>query len=178
MITSVITRTAGPHDLAAINNLQARVFGPGRFARSAYRVREGKGLMSRFCRVADRNGRLIASLRLTEVSIGGVAGAALLGPVAVDPEFRGQGFGRQLVAESIEEMTRAGIQIVVLVGDEPYYGRFGFKPMPRGTILFPGPVNSARILAAELAPGSLSTYRGLITAASAGTDTGADTGKA
>jgi predicted N-acetyltransferase YhbS len=176
MITSVITRTAGPHDLSAITTLQARVFGPGRFARSAYRVREGKGLMSRFCRVADRNGRLIASLRMTEVSIGGIGGAALLGPVAVDPEFRGQGFGRQLVAESIEEMTRAGINVVVLVGDEPYYGRFGFKPVPRGTIVFPGPVNFVRILAAELAPGSLSNYRGLVAAASGITGVGAVTG--
>jgi predicted N-acetyltransferase YhbS len=164
MSTSIITRTAGPHDLAAINTLQARVFGPGRFARSAYRVREGKGFMSRFCRVADRNGRLIASLRMTEVSIGGTAGAALLGPVAVDPEFRGQGYGRQLVAEAIEEMTHAGVAVVVLVGDEPYYERFGFKPVPRGTVVFPGPVNPARILAAELKPDALASYCGLVSA--------------
>ncbi len=165
MTTSVITRPAGPHDLAAIKALQALVFGPGRFARSAYRVREGNGLMSRFCRVADRNGRIIASLRLTEVSIGGRPGAALLGPVAVDPEFHGQGYGRQLVGESIADMTRAGIHAVVLVGDEPYYGRFGFKPVPRGTIVFPGPVNPMRILAAELTPGTLAGYGGLVTAA-------------
>jgi predicted N-acetyltransferase YhbS len=164
MSTSVITRTAAPHDLEAINALQARVFGPGRFARSAYRVREGKGFMSRFCRVADRNGRLIASLRITEVSIGGLHGAALLGPLAVDPEYRGQGYGRQLVAEAIEEMNQAAVAVVVLVGDEPYYARFGFKPVPRGTVVFPGPVNPARILAAELAPGALSIYRGLVSA--------------
>jgi predicted N-acetyltransferase YhbS len=167
MSTSVITRTAAPQETAAISALNARVFGPGRFTRSAYRVREGKGLMSRFCRVADRNGRLIASLRLTEVSIGGTPGAVLLGPLAVDPEFHGQGYGRQLVAEAIEEMTREGIAVVVLVGDEPYYGRFGFKPVPRGTIVFPGPVNPARILAAELKPGAIADYRGLIAAASA-----------
>ena len=165
MSTSVITRAATQQDLTAIIALQANVFGPGRFARSAYRVREGKGLMSRFCRVADRNGRLIASVRITEVSIGGTAGAALLGPVAVDPEFRDQGYGRKLVAECLEDMKRAGLALVVLVGDEPYYGRFGFKPGVPGSIVFPGPVNPARILAVELADGALARYRGLITAA-------------
>ena len=165
MSTSVITRAATQQDLTAIIALQANVFGPGRFARSAYRVREGKGLMSRFCRVADRYGRLIASVRITEVSIGGTAGAALLGPVAVDPEFRGQGYGRKLVAETLDVMKHAGLALVVLVGDEPYYGRFGFKPVAPGSIVFPGPVNPARILAVELADGAFARYLGLITAA-------------
>ena len=165
MSTSVITRAATQQDLTAIIALQANVFGPGRFARSAYRVREGKGLMSRFCRVADRNGRLIAAVRITEVSIGGTEGAALLGPVAVDPEFRDQGYGRKLVAETLDVMKRAGLALVVLVGDEPYYGRFGFKPVAPASIVFPGPVNPARILAVELADGALARYLGLITAA-------------
>ncbi len=170
-MTSVITRPVTANDYAAISALQARVFGPGRFARSAYRVREAPaarsgGATSRFCRVADRNGRLIASLRLTEIEIGGTAGAVLLGPLAVDPDFRGQGYGRQLVAEAIDEMTSADIALVVLVGDEPYYGRFGFKPVAPGHIVFPGPVNPARILAAELAPNALQNYGGMIAAAS------------
>jgi predicted N-acetyltransferase YhbS len=169
MSSAIITRAAVPHDLPAIIALQAHVFGPGRFTRSAYRVREGRGLMSRFCRVADRNGRLIASLRMTEVSIGGVTGAVLLGPLAVDPEFRGQGYGRKLAAEVMHDMKAAGVAVVVLVGDEPYYGRFGFKPVPPGSIVFPGPVNPARTLAAELKPGALAHYRGLVTAASAAT---------
>ena len=164
MQAAIITRAASPHDLGAIAALQAHVFGPGRFTRSAYRVREGKGLMSRFCRVADRNGQLIASLRITEVSIGDTTGAALLGPLAVDPAFRGQGYGRKLAAEAMDEMKAAGIAVVVLVGDEPYYGRFGFKPVPPGTIQFPGPINPARILAAELKDGALAGNHGLIIA--------------
>lgn len=163
--SAIITRLASPFDVSAISALQARVFGPGRFARSAYRVREGHGVMSRFCRVADRNGRLLASLRITEVAIGGTRGAALLGPVSVDPDFRGQGFGTQLIGETLADMTSAGIALVVLVGDEPYYGRFGFHPVQRGDIVFPGPVNPQRILAAELIPGALATFHGLITAA-------------
>ena len=167
MPSAIITRLATQFDVSAISALQARVFGPGRFARSAYRVREGKGLISRFCRVADRNGRLLASLRITEVAIGGTRGAALLGPVAVDQDFRGQGFGRQIIGETMADMKSAGIGLVVLVGDEPYYGRFGFHPVPRGQIAFPGPVNPQRILAAELTPGSLAHFHGLITAAPA-----------
>jgi predicted N-acetyltransferase YhbS len=158
----IITRSVAPHDTVAISALHARVFGPGRFTRSAYRVREGKGLTSRFCRAADLNGRLIATIRVTEVIIGGANGAALLGPVAVDPEFHGEGYGRQLVGEAMEQMREAGVRLVVLVGDEPYYGRFGFKPVLPDQIVFPGPVNPARILAAELVPGALADYRGTV----------------
>ncbi|MBK9079814.1 MAG: N-acetyltransferase [Hyphomicrobium sp.] len=165
MKSSIVTRPATGQDLAAITALQARVFGPGRFARSAYRVREGHGLMSRFCRVADCDGRLIATVRITVATIGGVPGAALLGPVAVDPEFRGQGYGRQLVSEALDALKAAGFSLVVLVGDEPYYGRFGFKPVPFKSIAFPGPVNPARILAVELVAGALPRYRGLVAAA-------------
>lgn len=164
MSTSVITRTAAAHDLDAISALHARVFGPGRFTRTAYRVREGKGHMSRFCRVADLNGQLIAALRLTDATIGGVAGAVLLGPLAVDPEFHGQGYGRQLVAEAMDVMKSEGVKLVVLVGDEPYYGRFGFKPVAPGSIVFPGPVNPARVLAAELEAGALAEYHGVVAA--------------
>ena len=168
MPTSIRTRPATSQDLTAISALHAHVFGPGRFVRSAYRVREGKGLMSRFCRVAERNGRLVASLRLTDISIGGKPGAALLGPLAVDPDFRGQGFGRKLITEAIDAMKASGVALVILVGDEPFYGRFGFKPVPAGQIVFPGPVAPRRILAGELVNGTLATYRGLITAAASG----------
>ena len=93
---------------------------------------------------------MVAALRITEVLIGGRPGAALLGPLAVHPNYRGQGFGRQLVREALEEMREAGIKLVVLVGDEPYYGPLGFVPVPLGEVTLPGPVNPGRILAAEL----------------------------
>lgn len=165
MLQTAQTRAVKPADLLAISRLHALVFGPGRFTRSAYRVREGKGTRSRFCRVALLNGEMVAALRLTEVLIGGRPGAALLGPLAVHPDYRGQGFGRQLVRETLEEMRSAGIRLVVLVGDVPYYGRLGFAPVPLGQITLPGPVDPARILAAELEAGALQSYQGLITAA-------------
>lgn len=165
--TAVITRAATTHDTEAIADLQDRVFGPGRFARTAYRVREGTGPYSRFCHVADFNGRLIASLRMTEIAIGGRQGAAMLGPIAVDPDFRGRGHGRQLIGEALDDAKAAGLAIVILIGDLPYYQNSGFKPVPMGAITFPGPVNPARILAVELVDGAFANYRGLVTPASA-----------
>lgn len=161
----VANRFVTPADLPAISDLHARVFGPGRFARTAYRVREGTPQISPYCRAAFLGSRLIAAVRFTEIAIGGKPGALLLGPLVVDQEFAGQGFGKALVAQGLEHAKASGISLVVLVGDMPYYGRFGFKPMPLGQILFPGPVNPARILAVELQEGAMTGARGLVTPA-------------
>jgi predicted N-acetyltransferase YhbS len=169
MYPKTVNRPVTPEDLPAISALHAEVFGPGRFTRTAYRVREAGGSgtppFSRFCRVAVSCGRLLAAVRLTEITIGATGGALLLGPLAVRPDVAGQGFGRALVADALDEARRAGIGLVVLVGDEPYYARFGFKRVPAGHILFPGPVNPARILAVELAPDALASFRGMVAAA-------------
>src|SRR5690606_2926673 len=111
--------------------------------------------ISDFCRLATADDRIAAAIRMSEIMIGGKPGAALLGPIVVAPEHEGQGYGRALIKEAMDAARTAGIRLVVLVGDEPYYGRFGFKPVAPGTITFPGPVNPVRILAAELADGAL-----------------------
>lgn len=165
MPDTTTTRLVTDDDISAISALHARVFGPGRFARTAYRVREGHGLTSPYCRAAFAGGRLIAALRFTAVTIGERGQALLLGPLAVDPDFAGKGFGRRLIAEGLADAQARGQRLVVLVGDLPYYGRFGFKPVPPGHIIFPGPVNPARILVAELAEGAVGDYRGLVAAA-------------
>ena len=172
MTHSIKTRAVRPADMAAISRLHAEVFGPGRYVRSAYRVREGHGEWSRYCRVADMGGRIIAALRMTEVAIGGQGGAALLGPIAVHPDFKGQGYGRRLISEAVAEMKNDGVSLVVLVGDMPYYGKLGFNPVPPGQIAFPGPVDPARILAAELSNGALCDYRGLVSASGASAEAG------
>lgn len=164
MSPPITTRAIADADLAEISRLHARAFGPGRFARSAYRVREGTAPVSPYCRAALLGNRLIAALRMTEARIGTTGGALLLGPLAVDPDFVNQGLGRRLVGEAIEAARAGGVRLVLLVGDMPYYGRFGFQPVPRGQIVFPGPVDPARILALELAPGALADYRGLVAA--------------
>lgn len=162
----LVTRTAAPEDLPAMVALQSRAFGPGRFARTAYRVREGAPDLSPFCRVAYKGERLIAALRMTEINVGGRPGALLLGPLAVDPDEAGRGYARRLVAESLDAARSAGIAMVVLVGDTAYYGRLGFAPAPPGQIRLPGPVDPARLLAVELEPGALAQFRGQVAASS------------
>jgi predicted N-acetyltransferase YhbS len=165
MLSKVVTRQATPEDVPLISALHDRVFGPGRFARTAYRVREQKGPateISAFCRLAMDGDRLVAAIRMSEISIGGNKGAALLGPLVVASEYAGQGFGRTLIREALETARTGNIKIVVLVGDEPYYGRFGFKRVAPGAITFPGPVNPARILAIELEEGALQRFTGLV----------------
>jgi predicted N-acetyltransferase YhbS len=154
-------RPALPEDAAAISALEARAMGPGRFVRTAYRVREdAASRFSPFCRVALLGGRLIAAVRFTEASIGGRGGALLLGPLSVGPAHANRGYGRGLVAQALEEARAAGIALVVLVGDEPYYARLGFRRVNRGRIVMPGPVDPDRLLAAELRPGALADYAG------------------
>ena len=87
----------------------------------------------------------------------------MLGPIAVDPDFINRGHGRRLVREGLEAAKAQGIALVVLVGDEAYYGRLGFIPVrPPGRITMPGPVDLARILAAGLVPDALARYSGVI----------------
>lgn len=168
MLQNVVHRPVTPEDIPVISDLHNRVFGPGRFARTAYRVREQMGPraeISRFCRIAEKDGRMIAAIRMSEVTIGGAKGPLLLGPIVVDPAYTNQGYGRALIGDVMEEARAAGIPLIVLVGDEPYYGRFGFKPVKPGHITFPGPVNIARILAAELKPGALNDFHGCFSGA-------------
>ena len=164
MIPTVTVRPATPDDVPAIHALQPRAFGPGRFTRTAYRIREGLPLVSRFCLVAVSGSELVAAIRFTEVTIGGASGALLLGPLAVEPAYAGQGYGKQLVAVGLANAKASGLQLAVLVGNESYYARFGFVPVQPGQITLPGPADPMRILAAELKTGALTHYRGVVMA--------------
>jgi predicted N-acetyltransferase YhbS len=164
MSPSLTIRPALPDDIPEISKLHARIFGPGRFTRSAYRVREGKGHLSRFCLVACLGKAIIASIRTTEITVGGKTGAVLLGPIAVDSEHRSLGLGSKLIAAALDAARTGGARLIVLVGDYPYYGRFGFMPVPMGQIVFPGPVDPQRILAYQLDANALIGYRGIVVA--------------
>lgn len=166
MSSDILIRVAEPEDLPFILDLNARVFGPGRFARSAYRIREGTVPITRLCRVAILDGRLIATLRMTEIAIGGASGALLLGPLAVEPALSGRGYGKALVANLVEAARERDFSIIVLVGDLSYYGRFGFRPVPAGQIELPGPADPSRILALELTANALAGFRGRMAAVS------------
>ncbi len=162
---AVALRKLTHDDCAQVSRLHAHVFGPGRFARSAYRIREAAPALSHYCSGAFASDQLIASVQLTPILIGANGPHLLLGPLAVDPAYAGQGFGKALVAQALDAAREAGIGCVILIGDVPYYGRFGFKPVRPGSIKLPGPVNPARILAVELTAGTLAGAVGAITVA-------------
>jgi predicted N-acetyltransferase YhbS len=149
-------------DAETLSHLSAEAFGPGRFARSAYRVREGVPPVAGLCLVGWRENLLIGGIRFTAVSIGEEKNAALLGPLVVDPAEKGKGFGRALVEEGLKRAKTEGFALVLLVGDMPYYGRFGFVPVTPGQITLPGPVDPARLLALEFVPGTLATAVGQV----------------
>jgi predicted N-acetyltransferase YhbS len=146
------------HD-AEIEHINEEAFGPGRFARAAYKIREGGPHERVLSFVAIDEGNVIASVRLTRIAAG-EGRALLLGPLAVRPAFKNLGIGRRLVAIALEAAEKAGAAAVVLVGDEPYYGPLGFKRITRGQISMPRPVDPDRILAVEIKPGAVAQLTG------------------
>jgi predicted N-acetyltransferase YhbS len=140
-----------PEDDPVIEALHREAFGPGRFARTAFRLREGVPHHPDVSFVALNGGGIVASVRLTPILIGTVP-ALLLGPLVVRPELKGRGAGKALVRLSLETAKSAGHRLVLLVGDEPYYGPLGFARLPPYAVTLPGPVDPARVLVASLAP--------------------------
>ncbi|MGL4491110.1 MAG: GNAT family N-acetyltransferase [Rhizobiaceae bacterium] len=156
----VTSAETSAHDVE-IETIHANAFGPGRFARAAFRIREGGPHDRALSRVATIDGKVVASVRLTSIVVGDTP-ALLLGPLAVKPEWKNLGIGRALMKESLDLSAKAGHALVVLVGDEPYYGPFGFKVMPARTVEFPAPVDQQRILACELVVGSAAGVAGKV----------------
>src|SRR5689334_18245289 len=113
-------RLEKPEDAGAVEALVAQGFGPGRFAKTAYRLREGVRHIPSLAFVAERDGELVATVRYWPVAIDGAA-ALMLGPLAVRNELRGQGIGIGLMEHSLNEARKLGHRAVILVGDEPYY---------------------------------------------------------
>lgn len=151
-----------PDDAVAIERLHERTFGPGRYARTAYRIREGAGHRLDLSFTARVGTLLVGSVWLTPIRIGETA-ALMLGPLTVEPPFRDRGIGRKLIERALANARSKGHRLVVLVGDEPYYGRIGFKRIPKGRATMPGPVDPARLLVAELQEGAFDTVSGAIT---------------
>ncbi|MBO0755566.1 MAG: N-acetyltransferase [Bradyrhizobiaceae bacterium] len=148
-------------DALAIERLHERTFGPGRYARTAYRIREGAPHRLDLSFIARIGTLLVGSVRLTPVRIGETR-ALLLGPLTVEPPFRERGIGLQLIERALTEAKSKGHRLVVLVGDEPYYGKVGFKRIPKGQAVMPGPVDPERLLIAELDEGAFADVCGPI----------------
>ncbi|HEY1541232.1 MAG TPA: N-acetyltransferase [Xanthobacteraceae bacterium] len=158
---SVTIRPENAADVDAIERLHERTFGPGRYAKTAYRLRERRPHSPALSFTARIGTLLVGSVRLTPIRVG-EAPALLLGPLTVEPPFRARGIGLVLIERALEEARAQGHKLVVLVGDAPYYARAGFKPVPAGRIKMPGPVDPARLLVAELVPGAFDGVSGAI----------------
>ena len=156
---TILPETAA--DAEAVERLHERTFGPGRYARTAFRIREGRAHLLELSFTARIGTLLVGSLRLTPICIGETP-ALLLGPLTVEPPFRERGVGSALIKRALKEAQAKGHKLVVLVGDEPFYGKIGFKRIPKGQVKMPGPVDPARLLVAELSPGAFEGVTGLI----------------
>jgi predicted N-acetyltransferase YhbS len=150
-----------PDDAPAIERLNARTFGPGRFAKSAYRLREEVAHNLELSFTARVGTLLVGSVRLSPVLIGAQP-ALLLGPLTVEPPFRDRGIGLALIERALAEAKTKGHRLVLLVGDEPYYGKAGFRRISKGRVTMPGPVDPERLLIAELAPGAAEQAAGAV----------------
>lgn len=147
--TTWVIRLEDAADTATIDHLQAEAFGPGRFARTAFRIREGVPHRADLSFVGLVGQDIAGSIRLSPIRIGGHKGL-LLGPLTVSPEFKNRGIGKALMRTAMAAAETAGDRIILLVGDAPYYGPFGFQRVPFGRITLPGPVDPARLLVALL----------------------------
>ncbi len=131
-----------------IESLHDRCFGPGRFARAAFRIRERFGVDDQLCLVAELEGQPVANVKMSAINVSGLNGY-LLGPLATDPTKRKLGAGKLLVCEVVARAFEVpGCEFVLLVGDASYYAPLGFGPTLPERIVFPAPVDPARVLVA------------------------------
>ena len=170
----LVLREESGGDLVAVEALFDRVFGPARKSLSSYKLRQGVLPVRELCLVVSSSGGLPAgAVRFWPVRIGGSGVPALLaGPVGVDPTRQGEGLGAALLRAGLTRAERLAMPAdtgeagrwkrVVLVGDEPYYGRFGFRRDLAEALRFPSPTDPARVLACELEPGAMSGIGGRV----------------
>ena len=149
------------NDAQAIERLHERTFGPGRYVLTAYRLREHVDHLLDLSYTARIGTLLVGSVRQLPVCIGETR-ALLLGPLTVEPPFRKRGVGRALLERALSDAKAKGHRLVLLVGDDSYYSRVGFKRVPKGRAIMPGPVDYNRLLVAELADGAFEGVSGAI----------------
>lgn len=155
-----------PEHAADIEALLDLSFGPGRYAKTAQRLREGNTAVPELCYVAHmgegKDRKLVGSLSFWPCNIGGVPGL-MLGPLAVVPAIRGMGVGINMMRRGLDDAKAMGFKLVILVGDQSYYVKVGFGPVPIGRLTMPGPVDASRLLYRELDMGAFGHAHGAIT---------------
>jgi predicted N-acetyltransferase YhbS len=162
----MIIRTELASDTASRNRLLDKAFGVTRLRKTSERLRQGRvpaeGLA--FTALSDK-GKVIGTIRLWSIIAGSAGPSLLLGPLAVDCRHQNKGIGRKLMEHALSTATVLGHDSVLLVGDAPYYQRFGFSEMHTQSLHLPGPVERKRFLGLELTTGALDGAIGLVSAA-------------
>lgn len=153
-----------PRDWDEVEALLDTAFAPGRSALSSYRLREGVPPIPELSLLArDDYDAVAGAIRYWPVRVGPAGDAALLlGPVAVHPTRQGEGLGAILISESLDRAMHLGWHRVILVGDEPYYRRFGFTRNEARALDYPPPTNPDRLLARALVPGAFDGVEGMV----------------
>ncbi|MFN0262751.1 GNAT family N-acetyltransferase [Tepidamorphus sp. 3E244] len=149
-------------DLPAREALLDSAFGPGRFRKSSEKLRRGRFPAEGLAFTARDGDRVVGTVRLWNIAAGTAGEALLLGPLATDPSLQGQGIGGRLMAYAISEAARLGHRAILLVGDAPYYNRFGFERRFAQGLSMPGPLEADRFLGLELVAGSLDGASGML----------------
>jgi predicted N-acetyltransferase YhbS len=150
-----------PEDAAAVGALIDAAFGPGRFAKAAERLREHNTVLANLSFTAHSGGVLVGAVRMWPIRIRETA-AIFLGPIAVEPAWRSQGLGAALVRRACEATRAAGQELILLVGDPPFFGPLGFSQVPPGRLIMPGPVDPRRLLVRALNPGADEGLEGVV----------------
>jgi predicted N-acetyltransferase YhbS len=148
-------------DVAAREALLDASFGENRHDRTCQRLRDGRAPAAGLALAAVREGKLVGTVRLWHVSAGGRP-ALVLGPLAVDPACRELGIGAALMHRALAAARARGHAAVILLGDAPYYARFGFSAAKTGALVLPGPFERDRLLAIEFQAGALDGAEGMI----------------
>jgi predicted N-acetyltransferase YhbS len=159
MTSPFVYRLEQPSDAPVIDAMHNAVFPSGWTKRAAAVLRDGVPPDLALSHVATVDGQVVASVRMTPITIGGRP-AVLLGPLIVSPAFEGQGAGRTLVRMALGAARTAGHKVAMLVGDLPYYGPLGFEFLGRDVITLPAWVDPNRVLVAALTPGALDGLSG------------------
>lgn len=157
-------RAEFPHDVPARERLLDVCFPGNRRAKTSERLREGRVPARGLAFAATRQGRLVGTLRLWHVEAGEGCPALLLGPLAVDPAVQGQGLGSVMMQAAIGRAEALGHGAILLMGDAPYYTRFGFRNDLAAGLSMPGPFERARFLGLELREGALAGAQGILRA--------------
>ncbi|MCA0434835.1 MAG: N-acetyltransferase [Proteobacteria bacterium] len=162
----VTIRNELPTDAPARETLLNRAFGAQRFRKTSERLREGRLPAEGLAFTAlSSSGRVIGTVRLWHIIAGSAGPSLLLGPIAVDGRHQRKGIGRKLMEHALNTARVLGHDSVLLVGDAPYYSRFGFSAEGTHNLHLPGPVERQRFLSVDLTPGALDGAEGLVAAA-------------